>query len=188
MAMYAWSLIIETAGCSWGTHVRTNPVMWGSSTSHIPTITGNKGLSHHLPVKSTRSWENIHESVLLRCLLSFHYYNMDSVLWVTISSSIALTTKQVTGQLEHFSGWCLFPEAVCVCVCVVFRLILRHIVWYSQRCSTFYPPYSLVPQPTHCTEEAGEESQNVLQEVLRRTEASRCYYCSNSIIFLSNCN
>lgn len=115
---------------------------------------------------------------LLRWPLSIHNYNIDSVLraylhsatkWsaqmshrVTIRSSIALATKQVTGQLEtkHFSGQCLSPEAVyvcvCVCVCVrgaaaVFSLILRHIVWYSQQRSTFYPPYSLALLPTHST-------------------------------------
>lgn len=32
-----------------------------------------------------------------------------------------------------------------------FSLKLRHIVWYSQRRSTFYPPYSLVPLPTYST-------------------------------------
>lgn len=78
---------------------------------------------------------------------------------VRIHSSITLATKQVTGQLErrHFCGSCLSPEAVClyayVCAAptAVFSIILRHIVWYSQHHSIFYPPYSLAPHPTHTT-------------------------------------
>lgn len=72
--------------------------------------------------------------------------------WVTISTSIALTTKQVSGQLENEAFlWLVSIPGGCVCVCAVFSIILRHIVLRSQHHSTFYPPHSFVPQPTQFT-------------------------------------
>lgn len=161
MGMYAWRLIIETAEC-WpyftvqthtGTHVHTQThscedLLAHLNYIHIQTINGHKGSSHlPSPVKRTRSWRNIHESVcahwhththpLLRYPLSIHNHNMDSVLWATSQQCHIMACSHESpgyNQLQHrpdnrASDWPAGDEAflwlvsipggcVRMCVCV----------------------------------------------------------------------
>lgn len=76
------------------------------------------------------------------------------IVYVTMSPSIPLTTKQPRPFVAQVFLWLVFISASCLClcervcgsVCSIQPIILRHIVWYSQRDSRFCPPHSSVAQ------------------------------------------
>lgn len=167
----------DCAGCwPYSASTRMCTVMWGSSSStpqleikKFVTLKDFSHLSTLVRMQSTRLRST--HIALLRCPLSIHNHNMDSVL---LLCHIMVCSNESPGYnpLQHRPGnkasdWpagdeaFLWPVSIpggCVCArsCVraaaaVFSLILRHIVWYLQQHSTFYPPYSLAPLPTHST-------------------------------------